>query len=112
MELAEKEVIIRINKADLAEGWFSYYTSEAYIADNVKKKFSNSVKNCKTTKDRLGKITSWDFTIDAAALAEVPYLAKRQKKTLTDEQREAARMRFKAVRVEKLAAKTDSRGEG
>lgn len=64
----ERETIICINDADLAEGWFRFGTSRKDHFDKLNRRVGSNILSTKISKDAKGNPVYWDCKVAKCAL--------------------------------------------
>lgn len=110
MELSEKETIIRVNEADLAEGWFSYGTSVRRVAETVLRLPAERVLSVRESRGADGRVVFWDFKLDKALLLKAPFIRWSRRGLAGAEERQ--RMVDSTARLKEFRFKSTQGGTG
>lgn len=82
MSYDEQETLIRLNQADLKEGWFSFGTSRQCDFEKLIRRIgSENVLSVTESKDREGKTTFWNCKVSSKCLSRANWGIRRRTNT-------------------------------
>lgn len=100
MSDAERETVICVNRADAAEGWFSFFTTDGAEYRRLCQRIGGENKLLRNDVGmRGGKPSSWNCRVPIEFLSPRTFaIGARKRKLLTTAQREALGDRLKRAR--------------